>query len=190
MAKFEIQEWLDSGSAIEDVDLVEELKDWKAHPPKRTHRPPHHGHNADEMSNQTVYELITSSKLTTKLAKLINEYPDLVKILNGTTANYTIFAPTDKAFEKLPKGRNKPSKESIEKVLSYHISPGFYPAAQILSSQTIPTALREDSLGGEPQRLRVTVNTVGHNKGLNLNFYGRVIAVNIVCPLDVSSYTC
>ena len=40
----------------------------------------------------TVYELIAKSKYTTKLAALINDYPDIVDILNGTEANYTIFA--------------------------------------------------------------------------------------------------
>ena len=59
------------------------------------HHPPHHG-----PPNQTVYQLISESKYTTKLAKLINKYDDLVETLNSTKANYTIFAPTDKAFER------------------------------------------------------------------------------------------
>lgn len=62
------------------------------HPPPhhgRPHHPPHH-----DKSNKTVYELIAESKYTTKLAKLINDYPDIVAILNGTTANFTVFAPT------------------------------------------------------------------------------------------------
>ncbi|PMD31472.1 hypothetical protein L207DRAFT_591432 [Hyaloscypha variabilis F] len=53
------------------------------------------------------YEVIAGSKYTTKLAKLINEFPDLVEVLNGTAANYTVFAPTDKAFEKIPEHGKK-----------------------------------------------------------------------------------
>lgn len=178
MTKFAAQEWLDSAqSTVEDLDL-EDLLDKPHHgKPRKPHHPPHHrphhGHHGP--SNKTVYEIIASSKYTTKLAKLINEYPDLVETLNGTAANYTVFAPTDAAFEKLPKGHKKPSKELIKKVLAYHVSPSFYPAGRILVTHTIPTALGEDSLGGEPQRLRVGLGL----RGLAVNFYSKVIAVNI-----------
>ena len=90
----------------------------------------HHGHHGKP--NLTVYQLIAESKYTTKLAKLINEYPDLVKALNGTAANYTVFAPTDYAFEKIPEHAPKPSKEDLKKVLEYHVSAEFYPAGRVL----------------------------------------------------------
>ncbi|KAK0110094.1 hypothetical protein ONS95_002750 [Cadophora gregata] len=177
MTKFDAQAWIDSAvSSVEDIDIF----DHPHHRPPPHHGPPHHkpphhrhGHHPP---NKTVYELIASSKYTTKLAKLINEYPDLVKTLNGTAANYTVFAPTDKAFEKLPKGHKKPSKELIKKVLAYHVSPDFYPAGRVLVTHTIPTALGEDSLGGNPQRLRVGINLF---HGLSVNFYSRIVAVNI-----------
>lgn len=47
----------------------------------------HHGHC--KKPNLTVYELISKSKYTTKLAALINEYEDVVELLNGTAANYS-----------------------------------------------------------------------------------------------------
>ena len=90
----------------------------------------HHGHHGKP--NLTVYQLIAESKYTTKLAKLINEYPDLVKTLNGTAANYTVFAPTDYAFDKIPEHAPKPSKEFLKKVLEYHLSAEFYPAGRVL----------------------------------------------------------
>jgi uncharacterized surface protein with fasciclin (FAS1) repeats len=155
-----------------------EHHDDKPKEPKHPKHPPHHPghHRPHKHHNLTVYQLIAGSKYTTKLAKLINEYPDLVETLNGTAANYTVFAPTDKAFEKIPEGHKKPSKELIKKVLAYHVSPNFYPAGRILVTHTIPTALGEDALGGEPQRLRVGLGF----KGLAVNFYSRVIAVDIV----------
>lgn len=178
MTKFDMQGWLDSSmplSTMEDVDIFAGTDD-KPHKPHKPHHP-HHGHGPHHHKpNQTVYELIASSKYTTKLAKLINEYPDLVDTLNGTAANYTVFAPTDKAFEKIPH-HHKPSKEIIKKILAYHVSPDFYPAGRVLVTHTIPTALGEDSLGGEPQRLRVGLSL---SKGLNINFYSRIIAINIV----------
>lgn len=176
MTKFDVQGWLESEtplSTMDDVDIFDGHHD-HPHKPHKPHKPhePHHDHKP----NQTVYELIASSKYTTKLAKLVNEYPDLVEILNGTAANYTVFAPTDAAFEKLPK-HHKPSKELIKKVLAYHVSPAFYPAGRVLVTHTIPTTLGEDALGGEPQRLRIGL---GLSKGLNVNFYSRIIAINIV----------
>ncbi|KAL1605270.1 hypothetical protein SLS60_004817 [Paraconiothyrium brasiliense] len=135
----------------------------------RPHHPPHH-----EKPNQTVYELISKSKYTTKLAKLIDEFPDLVDKLNSTKANYTVFAPTDEAFERIPKHGKKPSKEILEKVLLYHISDDFYPAGRVLHSYTIPTLLEPDNLGHK-QRLTVRVTL----KGPTINFYSKLIAVNI-----------
>ncbi|KAF7952417.1 uncharacterized protein EAE97_001914 [Botrytis byssoidea] len=175
MSKFDISGWLDSAiSSVEDIDIFDHPHEKPPHHGKPPHHPknPHHGHGKP---NKTVYELIASSKYTTKLAELINEYPDLVDALNGTAANYTVFAPTDKAFEKIPEHHKKPSKELIKAVLEYHVSPDFYPAGRVLVSHTIPTALKEGRLGDEPQRLRVGLGL----KGLAVNFYSRVIAVNI-----------
>ena len=132
-----------------------------------------HGHGKP---NQTVYQLISESKYTTKLAGLINEYPDIVEMLNGTTANYTVFAPIDKAFEKIPDDAPKPSKEFLKKVLSYHVSSDFYPAGRVLVTHTIPTLYQTDTLGPEPQRVSTNIGL----RGLTVNFYSRIVAINIV----------
>ena len=71
---FAAQAWLDSAS-----NSIEDLGKHGKHG--------HHGHC--KKPNMTVYELIAKSKYTTKLAALINEYEDLVELLNGTAANYT-----------------------------------------------------------------------------------------------------
>lgn len=169
MTAFDTQAWLDTEmTTVEDVEVSASSLDLE----KLSHKHGHKGHKGKP--NKTVYELIASSKYTTKLAELINEYDDLVEVLNGTAANYTVFAPTNKAFEKIPKGHGKPSKELLKKVLSYHVSPDFYPAGRVLVSHTIPTAVGEDALGG-PQRLRVGLSL----RGLTVNFYSRIVAINI-----------
>ena len=77
---FDAQSWLDSA----DDDFEDDGK----HGKHGKHG--HHGHHGHcKKPNMTVYELISKSKYTTKLAALINEYEDLVELLNGTTANYT-----------------------------------------------------------------------------------------------------
>ncbi|KAL8811021.1 MAG: hypothetical protein Q9200_002138 [Gallowayella weberi] len=125
--------------------------------------------------NQTIYQLISTSKYTTKLAAAIDEYPDLVVLLNGTIANYTFFAPIDSAFEKIPDEAPKPSKEQLKKVLLYHLSPEFYPAGKVLVTHTVPTALTVDTVGIGPQRVSTNIGL----KGLTVNFYARIIAIDI-----------
>lgn len=135
----------------------------------------HHGHHGHHKPNETVYQLISKSKYTTKLAALINEYEDLVKTLNSTVANFTVFAPVDHAFEKVPEHAPKPSKEELEKILLYHISSDFYPAGRVLVTHTIPTLLGGEGIGGEAQRLSTNIGL----KGLTVNFYSRIIAIDI-----------
>lgn len=174
----DIESWLE-GSSFEE--FADGHSDHPHHPPHGKpphHGPPHHGrpHHPPhhEKPNQTVYELISKSKYTTKLAKLIDEFPDLVDKLNSTKSNYTVFAPTDEAFERIPKHGKKPSKEILEKVLLYHISDDFYPAGRVLHSYTIPTLLEPENLGHK-QRLTVRVTL----KGPTINFYSKLVAVNI-----------
>lgn len=175
----DIESWLE-GSPFNDESMID-VDEEPHHPPHRgppRHGPPHHGrpHHPphDEKPNRTIYELISESKYTTKLAKLINEYDDLVDLLNGTKANYTVFAPTDRAFDKIPKHGKKPSKEFIKKLLSYHVSDDFYPAGRVLHSYTIPTLYKPDHLGHK-QRLTVRVTL----RGPAINFYSRIVAANI-----------
>lgn len=169
MTKFDVESWLETKMEnVEDVDIFD-------HPHHRPHHPPHHHDPHKHKPNLTVYQLISSSKYTTKFAKLIDEYPDIVAALNSTLlGNSTVFAPTDKAFEKLPH-HHKPSKELLKRVIQYHVSPDFYPAGRVLVTHTIPTALEEEALGGS-QRLRIGLSLT---KALNVNFYSRIIAINI-----------
>lgn len=181
MTAFDAQSWLDSAvSPIDEPDIPDEG-------PKKPHRPPHrrrphHGHHGKP--NLTVWELISKSKYTTKLAKLISEYDDLVDLLNGTTSNFTLFAPIDKAFEKIP-GHRKPDKQEIRNILAYHVSPYFYPARRVFFTHTIPSSYHEIRLGDEVQRLRVGF---GLFKGLNINFFSKIIAADIVRSLSSISY--
>lgn len=166
MTAFDVQSWLSNSQTVDDVKV------YTLDSVLPSLEKPRHGHK--KKPTKTVYELIASSKYTTKLAELISEYDDLVEALNGTAAQYTVFAPTNAAFEKIPKHHGKPSKEVLKKILSYHVSADFYPAGRVLVSHTIPTIFKEDALGGA-QRLRVGLGL----KGLAVNFYSRIVAINI-----------
>lgn len=131
--------------------------------------------NEPKVSDKTIYELISKSEHTTEFAKLVNEYEDIVNILKSTEANHTLFVPTNRAFEHLPKHK-KPSKEVIEAILKYHVGIGDYDAKRVLRTHTLPTLLNEKFLGDKPQRLRTSVGL----GGVRINFYAKVVAVNIV----------
>lgn len=175
---FAAQSWLEH-----NIEAQLEALEKHEHPPHhkkphhgppgkhRPHHPPHHG-----KPNSTVYELIASSKYTTKLAALIAEDSELVDLLNSTKANFTVFAPTDAAFAKIPEHAPKPPKEFIKKVLLYHVSPGLFPAGKLLFSHTVPTLLNETLLGDKPQRLSAHLQF----GGVKINYYSKVVAVNIV----------
>ena len=84
---YHVSSWLESATnKVEDLgeDLVQFSEDDKHDKGRKGH----HGHC--KKPNMTVYELISKSKYTTKLAALINEYEDVVELLNGTAANYSM----------------------------------------------------------------------------------------------------
>ncbi|KAL2823416.1 Fasciclin domain-containing protein [Aspergillus cavernicola] len=156
-------------------------------------------------SDKTIYQLISESRYTTILAKIIDEDSELVDYLNSTDHNFTFFAPTDYAFRKIPchrhhdddddddkgddgdDGDHRIPKEVVRALLRYHSSPDVLSAVQLFHSHTIPSALEDPLLGtpksleddnneeGFPQRLTVRAGF----KGLTLNFYSHLVAANI-----------
>ncbi|GKU06999.1 fasciclin protein [Fusarium langsethiae] len=133
------------------------------------------GRTGGDFTGLTTYELIAKSNYTKKFFKLVQEHESFGKLLNSTDKNYTLFVPTDEAFEHIPDHhKHKPSDEFVEDVLNYHLGIGEYPASRILFTHTVPTTLKEKLLGDQPQRLRTSVGL----SGVRVNLYSKVIAVN------------
>lgn len=89
---------------------------------------------ADDMSKDIVETAVGAGQFTT-LAKAL-EAAGLVGALKGE-GPFTVFAPTDAAFAKLPAGTVemllKPeNKEKLKAVLLYHVVPGKVPAAEVV----------------------------------------------------------
>ena len=66
----------------------------------------------------------------------------LVGTLSGTT-NYTVFAPTNAAFSKVPKktlNELMADKAMLRKVLLYHVLPGKVPAGTVVKKKSATTA--------------------------------------------------
>jgi len=71
------------------------------------------------------------------------EATDLVGTLSGQGQGpFTVFAPTDEAFAKLPAGTVESllkDPPALKKILLYHVVAGSYLAADVLASTTLPT---------------------------------------------------
>lgn len=65
----------------------------------------------------------------------------LVDVLKGD-GPFTVFAPTDEAFAKIPKEKLDAllkDKEALTKVLTYHVVPGKVKASDVMNLQTAKT---------------------------------------------------
>ncbi|KAK2760266.1 hypothetical protein FQN54_002334 [Arachnomyces sp. PD_36] len=124
--------------------------------------------------NRTIYELIAENEHSTEFAKLVSKFDDVVDYLNSTSADYTVFVPANRAFEKF-KHAPTPSDEYLKKLISYHVSPVFSPVRTVFLSRTIPTLLKEKELGSNPAR----ISTQFGLHGLTINFYAHIIKADI-----------
>jgi uncharacterized surface protein with fasciclin (FAS1) repeats len=99
----------------------------------------------------------------------------LVKLLNTTTANHTLFAPTNSALERLLS--EEPSTKLLEQIEHYHVVPGLFGTDMLRHHQTLRTTLNESS-PGEQMPQRVVVNRL--RSGLLINHISRIVAGDIV----------
>ena len=84
----------------------------------------------------------------------------LAKTLSGST-KYTVFAPTDAAFDKLPKKTLKAlgkNKAALKQVLLYHVVKGSVPAKKVVKLKSART------VEGSKVRIRVRKGSVYLNR--------------------------
>ncbi|KAJ6032007.1 hypothetical protein N7540_002739 [Penicillium herquei] len=110
---------------------------------------PHHGpcdNPALCPGNSTIWELISQSHRTTRLADMIRNNDDLVKLLSNESANYTLFAPTNRALDRLMSHFDLPS---IASILRYHVIHGrvSWEDLRAYKHQTLATTLSASTLG-------------------------------------------
>ncbi len=89
---------------------------------------------APMMANQTIVQNASKAKNLTTLVAAVKE-AGLVDTLSGA-GPFTVFAPTNEAFDKLPKatvaGLMQPSeRDTLKKILTYHVVPGRIDAADL-----------------------------------------------------------
>ena len=82
--------------------------------------------------NHDIIETAAAAGTFKTLASALRE-ADLVNTLKGA-GPYTVFAPTDEAFAKMPKAEIEAllkDKEKLKGILLFHVLPGSYPASDV-----------------------------------------------------------
>ncbi|MEJ2666986.1 MAG: fasciclin domain-containing protein [Deinococcales bacterium] len=96
---------------------------------------------ASAASAQTIVGIAASNPQFSTLVKAV-QAAGLVDTLNGP-GPFTVFAPTDAAFAKLPAGQLDAllaDKQALVKVLTYHVVPGKLMAADVVKLRSATTA--------------------------------------------------
>jgi len=92
------------------------------------------GDNKGDSSKKDIVTIAVESGKFTTLAKALTE-TGLVDALKGV-GPFTVFAPTDEAFAKLPKGTIEAllkDKEALKKILLYHVVSGKVTSKEVVN---------------------------------------------------------
>ena len=129
---------------------------------------------AEEAKKMTIVETAVSAKFNTLVAAV--KAAGLVDALSGD-GPLTVFAPTDEAFAKLPKGTVenllKPeNKDQLVAVLSYHVVKGNMTASKVLKKESLSTlqggsiAVSTDDKGAKVNASRILKTDIGCSNGV------------------------
>jgi len=134
-----------------------------------------HDSNTTRAPTKNLVDTVAANKSFHTLAKAL-EAAELTNVLKGP-GPYTVFAPTDAAFDKLPKGTLenwlKPeNKAELISVMKYHVLPGRASAVEVeklsapkmMQGQTAPVRKDGDklSIGGA----KITERDIASSNGI------------------------
>ncbi len=126
--------------------------------------------DATATAEKTIVETAVAAKFNTLVAAV--KAGGLVETLSSE-GPFTVFAPTDAAFEKLPKGTLemllKPeNKKKLASILTYHVVKGRVPASKVVQLDSATTVQGDD----------VTIKTEGSTVMVN---NAKVVKTDIEC---------
>ena len=113
---------------------------------------------AKSTKKQSIADIASGSNQFDTLTSLLVQ-ADLVETLDGK-GRFTVFAPTDAAFAKVPKSTLDAlaaDPEQLKAVLLYHVAPGKLTARKVVKRKSIKT------LNGARVKVRVTTKGVRVN---------------------------
>jgi uncharacterized surface protein with fasciclin (FAS1) repeats len=99
-----------------------------------------HTRQASQAPKKNIVETAVGAGKFDTLVSLVQS-AGLAKTLSGK-GPYTVFAPTDKAFNKVPAKTLDAlgsDRKALRRVLLYHVADGRYPAARVAKKRSIPT---------------------------------------------------
>ncbi len=102
------------------------------------------GSHAATASNNIVETAVSAGSFNTLVAAV--QAADLADTLAGE-GPYTVFAPTDEAFAKLPEGTVEAllaNPDQLREILLYHVVPGKVTASQVVTLTSATTAQGSD----------------------------------------------
>ena len=128
------------------------------------------GLNAPAVQAANVVEVAKDDDNLSTLVELVIA-ADLVSTLAGAD-DITVFAPTNDAFNKLPRAltraiQNDESGKILTSILTYHVAPSRLSSSDVVGMRSIPTLLEGSN---------INVRTAGSNVFLN---NARITAVDI-----------
>lgn len=97
--------------------------------------------SASAAPSKNIVETAAGAPQFSTLVSLVKK-AGLVGVLSGKS-DYTVFAPTNAAFNKVPKktlNELASNKAMLKKVLLYHVLPGKVPASKVLKMKSAKTA--------------------------------------------------
>lgn len=100
----------------------------------------HHAENEAKQSKKDIVDTAIGAKSFSTLLAAVKQ-AGLVDALKGE-GPYTLFAPTDEAFAKIPKSKLDAllkNKEALTSVLTYHVVPANVSAAQVVNLTSAKT---------------------------------------------------
>jgi uncharacterized surface protein with fasciclin (FAS1) repeats len=130
-------------------------------------------HAADTAAEKDIVDTAIAAEQFETLVTAVKA-AELVEVLKGE-GPFTVFAPTDKAFKRVPKEKLESllrDKTALQAVLKYHIVPGKVMAADVVQLKSAKTAL------GKPVKIAVKDRDVTINGA-------KVVKTDIECTNGV-----
>ena len=122
-------------------------------------------------ATKTILGTIRSVPHLNTLAEHLDRFPEVTELLSSPHVSLTFFAPTNAAFAKSPLPKHPNAEKSV---WFYMTLPEKLYEKQMHYGQTFESLLVLDSLGGKPQRVRVTDDGFGKL----INRHARVLEGN------------
>ena len=132
------------------------------------------GHHGDKMAKDIVDTAVSAGQFSTLAAAL--DAAGLIDTLKGD-GPFTVFAPTDEAFAKLPEGTvesllQPENRDKLIAILTYHVVPGKVKAADVVKLDQATTvngadvAITVADSGVQVDNANVIATDIGASNGI------------------------